>query len=207
MNSEFHLIGHTADWLETMKPELAVFVLPSPEIPGVGPDASAGVSELRRVELRHWRCHVNRGLSLTIERQQCGNRILILEHAYYSVISPEGCAAILWKDRAFSDKAAEALKITGPDLIKLKLADEVIPEPKGGAHSDPAAAAANIKSALLKHLDELGALSAGEIMQERYDKFRAMGAFSGSGRGSSRRVARPRGARYVPPSVTLHRNA
>jgi acetyl-CoA carboxylase carboxyl transferase subunit alpha len=109
-----------------------------------------------------------------------GNRILILEHAYYSVISPEGCAAILWKDRAYSDKAAEALKITGRDLIKLKLADEVIPEPKGGAHSDPAAAAANIKSALLKHLDELGGFSAAEIMQERYDKFRAMGAFSGS---------------------------
>ena len=65
-----------------------------------------------------------------------GNRILILEHAYYSVISPEGCAAILWKDRAFSDKAAEALKITGKHLLELKLADEVIPEPKGGAHVD-----------------------------------------------------------------------
>ena len=108
-----------------------------------------------------------------------GNRILILEHAYYSVISPEGCAAILWKDRAYSDKAAEALKITGPDLIKLKLADEVIPEPKGGAHVDPATAAANIKSALLRHLDEFSSKSAEEILKDRYDKFRAMGEFDG----------------------------
>jgi len=105
---------------------------------------------------------------------------LILEHAYYSVISPEGCAAILWKDRAYSDKAAEALKITGPDLIKLKLADEVIPEPKGGAHVDHAKAAANTKEAILKHLNELSALSAEEILQDRYDKFRVMGEFEGT---------------------------
>ena len=109
-----------------------------------------------------------------------GNRILMLEHAYYSVISPEGCAAILWKDRAFSDKAAEALKITGPDLIKLKLADEVIPEPKGGAHNDHAQAAENLKAALLRNLEELSEKSAEEIMNERYDKFRAMGEFEGS---------------------------
>jgi acetyl-CoA carboxylase carboxyl transferase subunit alpha len=109
-----------------------------------------------------------------------GNRILILEHAYYSVISPEGCAAILWKDRAYSDKAAEALKITGPDLLKLKLADEIIPEPKGGAHTDHKAAAANIKAALNKQLEELCAKSAEEIRQDRYDKFRVMGEFEGS---------------------------
>ena len=109
-----------------------------------------------------------------------GNRILMLEHAYYSVISPEGCAAILWKDRAYSDKAAEALKITGPDLIKLKLADEVIPEPKGGAHNDPAQAAGNLKAGVLKHLNELSAMSAEEILKDRYDKFRAMGEFGGT---------------------------
>ena len=109
-----------------------------------------------------------------------GNRILILEHAYYSVISPEGCAAILWKDRAFSDKAAEALKITGSDLLKLGLADEVIPEPEGGAHTDHAQAAENIKTALLKNLEELSELSAEEIMANRYDKFRAMGEFEGA---------------------------
>lgn len=109
-----------------------------------------------------------------------GNRILILEHAYYSVISPEGCAAILWKDRAFSDQAAEALKITAKDLLELKLADEIVPEPKGGAHTDPEAMAANLKAAIQKHLGELSAMSAEEIMQDRYDKFRAMGEFEGS---------------------------
>ena len=84
-----------------------------------------------------------------------GNRILILEHAYYSVISPEGCAAILWKDRAFSDQAAAALKITGKDLIDLELADEIIQEPIGGAHSNKTEAAKFVKSAILKHLKEL----------------------------------------------------
>ena len=109
-----------------------------------------------------------------------GNRILILEHAYYSVISPEGCAAILWKDRAFSNKAAEALKITGKDLLKLKLADEIVPEPKGGAHLDYKAMADNLKSALLRNLEELSKKSPEELMQDRYDKFRAMGIFEGT---------------------------
>lgn len=109
-----------------------------------------------------------------------GNRILILEHAYYSVISPEGCAAILWKDRAFSDKAAEALKLTGPDLIRFKLADEVISEPRGGAHANPKEAAKLLKAALSKHLKELCEKSTDEILQERYDKFRVMGEFDGA---------------------------
>ncbi|MDF7801683.1 acetyl-CoA carboxylase carboxyltransferase subunit alpha [Pontiellaceae bacterium B1224] len=109
-----------------------------------------------------------------------GNRILIMEHAYYSVISPEGCAAILWKDRAFSDQAAEALKITGKDLLKLKLADEIIPEPQGGAHADLQKASENLKLAILKNLEELNTMSAEEILQDRYNKFRVMGEFEGS---------------------------
>lgn len=109
-----------------------------------------------------------------------GNRILILEHAYYSVISPEGCAAILWKDRAYSDQAAEALKITGKDLIELGLADQIIPEPSGGAHTDLTAAAALLKKAILEQLAELNQKSADEIKEERYQKFRAMGRFDGS---------------------------
>jgi acetyl-CoA carboxylase carboxyl transferase subunit alpha len=109
-----------------------------------------------------------------------GNRLLILEHAYYSVISPEGCAAILWKDRAYSDKAAEALKITGKDLLELNLADEIIREPHGGAHVDHGAMAANLKEALLRHMDELEPLSPDELLHARYDKFRAMGIFEGS---------------------------
>ena len=109
-----------------------------------------------------------------------GNRILILEHAYYSVISPEGCAAILWKDRAYSDQAAEALKITGKDLIELGLADQIIPEPSGGAHTDLTAAATLLKKAILEQLAELNQKSADENKEDRYQKFRAMGRFDGS---------------------------
>ena len=106
-----------------------------------------------------------------------GDRILILEHAYYSVISPEGCAAILFKDRAFADKSADALKITAQHLIENKLADEIVPEPKGGAHTDHKAIAASLKEVLLRNLNELKELSDEERMNGRYDKFRAMGVF------------------------------
>ncbi len=107
-----------------------------------------------------------------------GDRILILEHAYYSVISPEGCAAILFKDRAFADKSAEALKITAKHLIENKLADEVVPEPAGGAHTSHETIAATLKSVILRNLEELKGLSEEELMNGRYDKFRAMGVFS-----------------------------
>jgi acetyl-CoA carboxylase carboxyl transferase subunit alpha len=106
-----------------------------------------------------------------------GDRILILEHAYYSVISPEGCAAILFKDRAYADKSADALKITAQHLIENKLADEIVPEPKGGAHTDHAKTAANLKKVILRNLAELKELSDEERMNGRYDKFRAMGVF------------------------------
>lgn len=105
------------------------------------------------------------------------NRVLVLEHAYYSVITPEGCAAILWKDRAFSDKAAEALKLTARDLLECGISDGVIPEPLGGAHNDPPAMAANLKAALLEHLDPLAALSPEELREDRYRKFRSLGRF------------------------------
>ncbi len=106
-----------------------------------------------------------------------GDRILILEHAYYSVISPEGCAAILFKDRAFADKSADALKVTAQHLIENKLADEIVPEPKGGAHLDHQQAAQNLKEALLRNLGELKELSGEQLMDGRYSKFRAMGVF------------------------------
>lgn len=107
-----------------------------------------------------------------------GDRILIMEHAYYSVISPEGCAAILFKDRAYADKSADALKITAQNLIDNKLADEIVPEPQGGAHTDHEAAAANLKEVILRNLGELKELSGEDRMNGRYDKFRAMGVFS-----------------------------
>jgi acetyl-CoA carboxylase carboxyl transferase subunit alpha len=103
------------------------------------------------------------------------DRVLILENSYYSVISPEGCAAILWKDRSAAARAAEALKITARNLQELGLVDEVIPEPLGGAHNDPDVTAASLKDSLLRNLKELLALSAPARMQKRYDKFRAFG--------------------------------
>src|SRR2546425_11251721 len=105
------------------------------------------------------------------------DRVLILENAYYSVISPEGCAAILWKDRAAAAKAAEALKITAKDLHDLGLVDEIIPEPPGGAHNDPSAAAQTLKRHLVKHLKQLHKLSTTERLKQRYDKFRSYGRF------------------------------
>jgi acetyl-CoA carboxylase carboxyl transferase subunit alpha len=105
------------------------------------------------------------------------DRVLILENAYYSVISPEGCAAILWKDRAASAKAAEALKITANDLLRLGLVDEIVPEPLGGAHNDPAQCAASLKKVLLSHLTELLALQPDERMKRRYGKFRGHGRY------------------------------
>lgn len=107
-----------------------------------------------------------------------GNKILVLEHAYYSVITPEGCAAILWKDRAFSAKAAEALRITSTELKKMGIIDEIVKEPIGGAHSDYDNAAALLKEALQRNLKELSAMSKDKLTKQRYDKFRAIGKFT-----------------------------
>jgi acetyl-CoA carboxylase carboxyl transferase subunit alpha len=105
------------------------------------------------------------------------DRVLIMENAYYSVISPEGCAAILWKDRAAASKAAEALKITAKDLLELGLADEIIPEPLGGAHNDSPTTAATLKRHLLGNLEQLRKMSSEERLKSRYQKFRAHGHF------------------------------
>jgi len=103
------------------------------------------------------------------------DRVVILENAYYSVISPEGCAAILWKDKGASPKAAAALKITANDLRQLGLVDDVVPEPLGGAHNDPAAAAVQLRESLEGHLRTLKAEPTSERLQSRYRKFRAFG--------------------------------
>ena len=103
------------------------------------------------------------------------DRVLILENSYYSVISPEGCAAILWRDQTQAPKAAAALKMTAPDLLALKLVDEVIPEPAGGAHHSWETAAAAVKEALLRHIEELRKLDEFELKEKRYAKFRAFG--------------------------------
>ncbi|MAE52861.1 MAG: acetyl-CoA carboxylase carboxyl transferase subunit alpha [Opitutae bacterium] len=106
------------------------------------------------------------------------DRVLILENAYYSVISPEGCAAILWKDRAFASNAAEALKLDANELLKLGIVDKILPEPAGGAHRDWDITSETIKSALLDELNELGKIKPGEFAEHRYQKFRKMGKIS-----------------------------
>jgi acetyl-CoA carboxylase carboxyl transferase subunit alpha len=106
------------------------------------------------------------------------DRVLILENAYYSVISPEGCAAILWKDRAAASKAAEALKITAKHLLELGLVDEVIPEPLGGAHTDVTTTAATLREVVQRHLEELLKVPVAELLKQRYARFRAFGHFT-----------------------------
>ena len=103
------------------------------------------------------------------------DRLLMLQHAVYSVISPEGCAAILWNDQTKAADAAEALKMTADDLQKFGIADQVIPEPLGGAHRDPALACDTVKKAIEAHLSELLELSTEDLLKRRYDKYRRMG--------------------------------
>ena len=107
------------------------------------------------------------------------DRVLMLENAYYSVISPEGCAAILWKHRKHAPEAAAALKLTARDLLEMKLIDGIIPEPMGGAHQNHAAAIANLRTAISRQLDELTKLSHDELLAQRYEKFRRVGEFAG----------------------------
>ena len=106
-----------------------------------------------------------------------GNRVLILENAYYSVITPEGCAAILWKDRKFAPQAAEALQITAGKLLELGIVDGIVKEPLGGAHRDHDKAAEYLGNALEKQLVQLEKMSEEEIKAQRYEKFRALGCF------------------------------
>jgi acetyl-CoA carboxylase carboxyl transferase subunit alpha len=105
------------------------------------------------------------------------NRVLMLEHAIYSVISPEGCAAILWGDGAKAPEAAQLMRITAPDLQKAGVIDAVIPEPMGGAHRSWEDAAANLRIALREHLGQLRSLSGDALVQDRYEKFRRIGVF------------------------------
>ncbi len=107
-----------------------------------------------------------------------GDRVLMFEHAVYSVAPPEACAAILWRDAQKAPQAADSLKITATDLQRLGIIDEILPEPVGAAHSDPVQAAENLKTSILRHLRELQAMSGAERRELRYQKFRRMGVFT-----------------------------
>jgi acetyl-CoA carboxylase carboxyl transferase subunit alpha len=109
------------------------------------------------------------------------DRVLILENSYYSVISPEGCAAILWKDAGAAPQAATALRLNAQNLAEFKIVEEVIPEPVGGAHNDPAQTTAAIKASLQKHLGALQALSKEELLNQRYARYRHLGLYEEAG--------------------------
>ncbi|MFB3815820.1 MAG: acetyl-CoA carboxylase carboxyltransferase subunit alpha [Terriglobales bacterium] len=106
-----------------------------------------------------------------------GNRVLMLENAIYSVISPEGCASIMWRDAGKRQEAARAMRITAPDLKQFNIIDDIVPEPGGGAHTDHSAAAALLDAALAQHLEQLRRLSPKELVEQRYEKFRYMTQF------------------------------
>jgi acetyl-CoA carboxylase carboxyl transferase subunit alpha len=106
------------------------------------------------------------------------DRVLMLEYSVYSVISPEGCASILWRDPRRVADAAEQLKLTANDLVRLGVVDEIIPEADGGAHRDPAITASNLRTAVKRHFKELSQLAPDELVEQRYRKFRAMGAYA-----------------------------
>jgi acetyl-CoA carboxylase carboxyl transferase subunit beta len=104
------------------------------------------------------------------------DRVLMMENAYYSVISPEGCSTILFKDASAAPRAAKALRLTSPELLRLQVMDAIVPEPEGGAQNDPAAAGANLKTAIVTSLAELMPLTADELIEARYARFRKFGA-------------------------------
>jgi acetyl-CoA carboxylase carboxyl transferase subunit alpha len=106
-----------------------------------------------------------------------GNRILMFEHSIYSVISPEGCAGILWHDKNRASEAAESLKYTAQDLIKFKLIDQIVAEPRGGAHIHPEQAMGNLRKSIMRHFNQLRKLNEEELLEQRYWKFRKMGVF------------------------------
>jgi acetyl-CoA carboxylase carboxyl transferase subunit alpha len=105
------------------------------------------------------------------------DRVLMLEHSTYSVISPEGCAAILWNNGAKANEAAELLKITAQDLFQMKVIDEMVEEPIGGAHRDPRRVAELLKEAIIRNMSEIKSLPTAELTRQRYDKFRKLGMF------------------------------
>jgi len=110
-----------------------------------------------------------------------GNRVLMLENSIYSVISPEACSSILYRDASKAEKAADSLKLTAKDLHKFGIVDEILPEPAGGAHRDPQVMAQTLGAALRRHLSAISGLSPEALVEDRYRKFRAMGVFTGGG--------------------------
>jgi acetyl-CoA carboxylase carboxyl transferase subunit alpha len=156
--------------------------------PGIGSE-ERHVSEAIAVNLREMAMLRTPSISVIIGEGGSGgalgigvtDRVLIFENSYYSVISPEGCAAILWKDAAAASKAAEALQLNADTLARLGVVDEVISEPFGGAHNDPKQAAEALRYALQKHLNDLRGLDGERLLETRYERFRRLGVYTEAG--------------------------
>ena len=154
-------------------------------IPGSAPRSGASP---RRWRATSWRCRCSRRRSIAVVIGEGGSggalalgvadRVLMLENSVYSVISPEGCAAILWKDASQRERAAEALKITAEDLLRLKVIDEIVTEPVGGAHVDPDAAGEALREALIRHVTELQEAPPEKLVRRRAEKYAAMGVYT-----------------------------
>jgi len=161
---------------------VVIFIDTPGAYPGIGAE-ERGQSQAIALNLREMASIATPIISIVIGEGGSGgalgvgvaDRICILENSYYSVISPEGCAAILWKDGSKAPLAAEVLKLTGGDLLNLKIIDEIIPEPLGGAHRDPQKTSQNLKESILNSLKELKATDKDELLKLRYKKFRSMG--------------------------------
>jgi len=133
--------------------------------------------EMSKLEVPIIVCIIGEGASGGALGIGVGDRILMMENAWFSVISPESCSSILWRSWDYKEQAAEALKLTAPDLLKLKIIDRIIPEPLGGAHKDPDAAAQNLKKAILEELEILIKMKKDKLLKERYKKLASYGFY------------------------------
>ncbi len=164
---------------------IIVFIDTPGAYPGVGAEErgqahsiACNLREMARVKTPIAICVIGEGGSGGALGVGVGDWIAILENAYYSVISPEGCAAILWRDRARAPEAAEALKLTATHLLERGFVDEVIPEPPGGAHHDPAVVAQRISNAILRFLASIRTVTSQELLRRRYERFRNFGMYT-----------------------------
>src|SRR5215467_4103857 len=153
--------------------------------PGIGSEErhiseaiAVNLREMMKLQVPILACVIGEGGSGGALGIGVADRVLILENAYYSVISPEACSAILWRDRRHAAEAAEALKLTAQNLLKLEVVDEIIREPEGGAHRDYDSAAANLVEALRRNLERISQIPVAELLENRYQKFRRLGVFS-----------------------------
>ncbi|NKB87935.1 MAG: acetyl-CoA carboxylase carboxyltransferase subunit alpha [Acidobacteria bacterium] len=145
---------------------------------GVAESIAVSLREMARFEVPIIATVIGEGGSGGALAIGVGNRVNMFQHAVYSVISPESCSSILWRDPDHAEEAADALRLTAPDLVDLGLVDEVVPEPPGGAHTDPLAAGLGLREVLERQLNELGQKSAADLVEDRYQKFRAMGTIA-----------------------------